>query len=72
MEMNLITKIANRYKGREVVELVCYLKVLTNISSPSSSFMHIKIQYGCPKGTFGCNLSVRFCCNVHKEKEIEL
>lgn len=28
--------------------------------------MHIKIQYGCLKGTLGCNLGLGFCCNVHK------
>lgn len=70
-ESGTITIKANRYKDREV-NLVRYFEVVTKSSSLSSSLMHIKIQYGCPKGTLNCDFGLGFWCRVHEEPDFKL
>lgn len=69
-ESGTITIKAKRQKKTEQVKLIRYFKVATN-SSLSSSFMHIKIQYGCPKESLDCDLGWGFCCIVHKEPDFK-
>ncbi len=54
------------------VNLIYYFKVVTKSLSLPSSFMHIKIQYGCLKGTLDCDLDLGFCCNILKEPDFKL
>lgn len=68
-ESGTITIKAERQRGGQPCLL---LKAATQSSSLSSSFMHIQIQYGCPKETLDCVFHLRFCCNVHKEPDFKL